>query len=1119
MAITALFLCTRNKTKHVNMRRCTMYLLTLILVISSLVKGYSQVTTSNITGIVKSSTGEPLAGATVTITHIPTGTVYKTITSKNGRYYANNIQPGGPYEVEFTYVGYKSEKREDINLNLGETGQFDANLGSSDKELTGVVVTATRSPRNVGKGGVETSIGRDKLLNAPTVGRSLTDFIRLTPQAKTTFGGGISIAGQNNRYNQLMIDGAVNNDVFGLSETGTNGGQTGSSPISIDAIESFQVGVSPYDVSLGNFTGGSINAVTKSGTNKVTGSAYYVYRNEGISGKTPGVPKDSAKALPDFKGKIYGVTVGGPIIKNKLFIFFSGEFQRDERPQPFTSTTFRVKEFQDSVALIVNKLKGYGYDPGEYLNIPDLLNSDKLATKITWNINNKHRFNLSYRYAKSDRSLTSASTSARVNFFNNGYLIPSTTHSASAELTSNFTNSISNKFLLTYTKVFDDRDALGQDFPRVILNSINSTSYVFGTENFSTANQLKQDNFALFDEFKWSIGTHQLKAGIDLEFSKSYNLFIRDNYGTYTYNYVNDFLNDLRPSAYTRTFSLVDDKIGDGSNAAAKFNTLRMGFFAGDEWNVNENLQLNFGVRVDNFEFLTTPNLDTFFNNKAIPVISQYWDLKGARSGQKPQANMSLAPRFGFTYNLPDAGTKIRGGIGLFTGRVPLVWPGGMYNNTGVNIGGISVNNPDITFKPDPYNQYTPSDLGTTVRVPSGQIDLISAKFKLPKVLKTSLGLDKKLGKGFNLSLDVLFQKNINEIVYYNVYAAPGGKSSFGHDVYMTYSGTGNPSYSSFDFDPATTGKQNPYSTGIFLITNAEGKKGYSYNFSAVLDKTFSRGWNATVSYAYGDSYSLFDGTSSQNNSQWRFMEAQNGRNNISLSRSDFAQLHRINAYVSKKFEYLDRKLATTVTLFYNGQSGTPYSYVYSRSLVYDATGGNNETTDLIYVPRNLQEWSKYAIDYLANGNTVTVAQQWEALDKYISDDKYLSKRRGQFAERNGAVLPFSHIVDLKIQQDFNVRTKSDKHTLSVIFDIFNFTNFLNREWGRVYATPGVDSYSLISMDGYTPGIVNGETIYKPRFSYRNNGNTKANDILDNRGSNYLSARWRGQFTLRYTFN
>jgi hypothetical protein len=425
------------------------------------------------------------------------------------------------------------------------------------------------------------------------------------------------------------------------------------------------------------------------------------------------------------------------------------------------------------------------------------------------------------------------------------------------------------------------------------------------------------------------------------------------------------------------------------------------------------------------------------------------------------------------------------------------------------------VQNPNITFRSDPFAQYTPTELGQTVRVPSGQIDLIAENFKLPKVLKTSIGIDKRLGQGFNLAIDLLFSKNINEVNYRNVFGAPGLKNIFNQDVYLVNGSVTN--YNKLDLDLTVPGLQNPYATGIFLITNVKGKKGHSYNFSAALDKSFSRGLSVNLSYGYGDSYSVFDGTSSQNNSQWRFTKAQNGRNNLVPSRSDFAQLHRINAFVAKRFEYAGKKLATTVSLFYNGQSGTPYSYVYSSSLIYDQNGSRTETTDLIYVPRDLADWSRMAVPYTSGGVTYSVAQQWALLDEYISNDKYLKNRRGEFTEKNGAVLPFFQQVDLQLKQDFVLNTGKYRNRFTVQFDMFNLSNFLNRDWGKVYRTPGVDLYSLISVENPNYAIVNG--VLTPRMTYRNVTNRTAADIQDLDNSAYNSSRWRGQFTLRYTFN
>ncbi|HKZ64843.1 MAG TPA: carboxypeptidase regulatory-like domain-containing protein, partial [Chitinophagaceae bacterium] len=356
---------------------------------------FSQVTTSNLSCLVKSTSGESIVGASVKVTHNPTGTVYSGITRTGGRFDLANISPGGPYTVEITFTGLEKSVRENIFLSLGETSQQEFVLSAKATELKEVIVAASRRSIQEAKGGAETTIGRDKMANLPTVGRNISDYLRYVPQAKITGDGGVSLAGQNNRYNSFYIDGAVNNDVFGLAASGTNGGQAGIAPISIDAIDQFQVVLSPYDASLGNFTGGGINATTRSGTNQYQGSIYYFFRNQGLSGKTPGVDKSIATKLPDFTNKTIGFRVGGPIIKNKLFFFLNGEIQRDERPQPFSGQYAGASSLSEIDALANFLRTTYGYDPGGYLDNPEKVEADRIAAKIDWRINNANKLTAS----------------------------------------------------------------------------------------------------------------------------------------------------------------------------------------------------------------------------------------------------------------------------------------------------------------------------------------------------------------------------------------------------------------------------------------------------------------------------------------------------------------------------------------------------------------------------------------------------------------------------------------------------------------------------------------------------------------------------------------------------
>lgn len=1070
----------------------------ICLIMAFAVSATAQVTTSSMSGTVKTTTGEALVGATITLTHVPTGSVYTAVTRTGGRYDIANINTGGPYRIQVSFVGFQPGLREEVFVNLGETENQNFTLSDEQQQLTEVVVAGRARARETGKGGAETSIGRDKMANLPTVGRNISDFLRFTPQAKITGDGGIAIAGQNNRYNSFYIDGAINNDVFGLSASGTNGGQTGAPPISIDAIDQFQVVISPYDASLGNFTGGGINAITRSGTNETTGSIYYFFRNQDLSGKTPTGSKEDASKLAKFANKTYGFRIGGPIIKNKLFYFLNAEMQRDERPAPFDFSNYQGSVTQNDINTLQQFLRNtYNYDPGGYLDNPEKLTADRITAKVDWNMNTKNKLSISYRYNNAERYNTSTSAVQSINFYNNGYIMPSKSHSASLELNSRFRRSNNNRLLITYTGVVDDRGPLGDPFPRIRIRD-GASSLFIGTEEFSTANKLTQDNIALFDVFKIYKGKHTLSIGTDNELSRSYNVFIRQNYGSYDFPNLQTFLSGGKATTYNRSYSLVDGNVaGDESrNAAAEFSTLRLGFFINDEIKVTDNFTLNLGLRADNTVFLDDPRTDNFFNDTAVAAISQYYNLKGARSGKISSPKWSLNPRIGFTGKLPDEGITIRGGFGLFTGRVPLVWPGGVYNQNGVSIAGLNGSN--LAFRADPFNQYTLADLGLTARLPSGEINLIAEDFRMNKVARASLAVDKDFGQGWKFTLEGIYTKNINEIAYKNVNILPPTSTAVGADNRPVHSLSG-----SFPQPiPMRANGSNPY-TGVYLLYNNDQRKGFSYNLSATIDKAWRNGFAFNASYVYGNSYVLNEGTSSQNSSQWRYMETVAGRNNMVLSVSDFDLAHRVYAYAAKKFTYARKHLGTTITLAYNGQSGSPFSYVMSRGMVRDYD--NFEDNDLIYVPRNSGE-----IVFVQNGD-LTPEQQWTNFDNFINNDSYLKNRRGQYAERNGARLPFTHILDLKIQQDFNIRLGSRSYQFQISYDVFNFTNMLNREWGRSYFASN-DNYQLLEFVGYRSA-----TDLTPTFRFTQPRDSKPYTVSTSTVPGN-SARWVSQLGIRFNF-
>ena len=1069
----------------------------------------AQNTTSSLSGSVKTNTGEVLVGATVTATHEPTGTTYRVQSRAGGRFDISNMNPGGPYIVEVSFLNYANEKKTDLYLSLGDVLKVDFALASKVNNLGNVTVSSLRKTTETsGKGGAETTIGRDKMANLPTVGRNIYDYLRAVPQAKLVNGseGAVSIAGQNNRYNAFYVDGAINNDVFGLSASGTNGGQAAIAPLSIDAIDQFQVVISPFDASLGNFTGGGINAITRSGTNKTSASVYYFLQNQDLAGKTPNGLKENATRLNNFSKKTYGFRLGGAITKNKLFYFVNVDLQRDIRPQPFDFSQYNgnTKDINVINSLAATLKSSYNYDAGGFLDNTEEVNADRITARLDWNINDRHKLSLSNRYTKGERLNTTSSSSGTINFYNNGFQFPTTTNSTSAELKSLVGKNASNKMLVTYTDVTDDRSPLGQNFPRVRIND-GSGAIVFGPDNSSTVNLLTQNNWSFYDEFKVTLGKHALKFGVDYEYNDVYNAFIQNTFGNYTYATLNDFLTNARPQAYQYGFSQIDNGKGDATDAAAKFKIAKGSLFLNDEVRPSDNLTLSYGIRADYYKFLSKPWADDYTNNVAIPKFAQYYDLQGAQSGLTPKVPIAFSPRFGFTYKIPEENLIVRGGVGIFTGRIPLVWPGGLYNNNGIFVGGYSANATQLNtvrFRPDPNNQWTPAQVGAGVT--KGPLNLVAAEFSTPKLFRTSIALDKKFGNGWSGTLEGIFSKNLNEIYYTNVNLLPpmGVSNGVGsRNVYPT---------ANLGRIPLNADGSNPYDNAV-LLSNNKGKTGYSYSFTLTASKRTNTGFAFDVNYTFGNAVAVNDGTSSVNYSQWRFMETVNGRNYITRSNSDFGAGHRIFTYVSKKFEYAKKTLATTITLAYTGQSGSPMSYTYAGGPVRDHNNGTGETNDLIFIPTQAQLAAMSFATNTISGVTYSAQQQKDAFEAFIQSNPYLRNNRGKFAERNGSRTPFTNIVDLKIAQDFNIKVGAKRYQFQLTYDVFNFGNMINRTWGRNYFQ-GNDSFTLLTFGGYASA-----TDLTP-VNFRFNPTIKTPWNVSTTTNAAYAARWISQIGLRFNF-
>lgn len=1072
-------------------------------------------TTSDMQGKVTGPDGETLIGANVVAVHMPSGTTFGTVTDLEGQYQLPGMKVGGPYRLTVSYTGYDDATLENVMLRLGETFRHNFQLSEANVELNAVTVVAASGV--IGQtAGTSTQISAEQMETVPSLDRDIDDFLRLTPQANA-YSQGISFAGVNNRYNAIYIDGAVNNDVYGLASSGTNGGQTGISPFSMDIIDQFQVVLSPYDVSLGGFAGGGINAVTKSGTNTLSGTAYYFTQNESLAGKTNGIlatrlatavgsdePDTFRTKLADFTKNIYGASLGGAIKKDKIFFFANVEIQDDETPLPFDLEEYTTKDPGRVQQAQLDQLKQflidrYNYDPGNYGTTQDQLEGLKLFGKLDFNLGTDHRLTLRHQYTKAEQFDRFLSTLDVIYYENGGVFFPSTTNSTALELNSRLSPHASNNLILGFTKVHDDRDAIGADFPSVIISDVVGGSLRFGSEEFSTANLLDQSTFTLTDNLKLYRGKHTFTLGTHNEFYSFNNIFIGINFGRYTFDSLGDFLNDSTAN-YTRTYSLIDSLSGDETTAAADFNAMQLGFYAQDEWAITSRFTLTGGIRIDIPVITSDPVEDTLFNNQVLPLIqAEYPGLTdGLRAGKAPDGQLMFSPRVGFEFDVNgNRKTIIRGGAGIFTSRVPFVWPGAMFTNNGLTIGSVSQSalGGEVAFIPDVREQYVHPNFS----IPSGQVDLFVKDFKYPQVFRTNLAWDQKFGAGWEFSLEGLFTKTLNNINYTNINSRP--------DTAFLWSGSG---------DNRTVFVNQSISSrysAVYLASNTN--EGFTYNLTASLAKSFASGFSAYLAYNYGDGKAVSEGTSSQNSSQWRGQVHVNGRNNPAYGRTDFAVGHRVLANLTYRKKW-SAGVATSISLFYNGESGEAYSYTIggnSANNLNRESGSTNRRRTLVYVPVDQNDIN--LIPYVSGTDTITVAEQWANLNNYIEQDDHLSERRGQYVEKNGAFAPFTSRFDLVLRQDFGADLGGDLHRLQISFDIVNAANLINNEWGVVYTVPGTAEEDFNNFQLYQFERYDANDTTKPLFTYRL-GNRTGKDVFN---IDSVNSRWRMRLGVRYIFN
>ncbi len=1041
--------------------------LLLLLLLTAQLSWGQGATTAAINGIVTDEKGEPLPGATVLAIHTPTGTQYGVGTNADGRYNIQGMRVGGPYTVKVSFVGYQDGTRANIVLSLNANLRLDFPLSTSSTELGNVVVTGRPDPTiNAGRTGAATNVSRDQIMELPTLSRSLTDFTRLTPQAGG--GGSSSFGGANNRYNNITIDGAVNNDVFGLAGSGTPGGQANTNPIALDAIDQIQVVLAPYDVTLGSFTGAGVNAVTRSGTNDFSASIYGFGRNQNSAGKSVNEPRTK---LDEFYNYQTGFRVGGPLVKDKVFFFLNGEIARVSAPLGFQPGTpdskIAVADLQ-RIATAANTATYGNYDVGGYGSFNRRTQSNKIFARLDFNLSENNTLSLRHNYVKAfDDNLTRTSNNFR--FGNNIYQFDNLTNSTVAELNSRFAGGFSNKLILTYTAIRDARAVAGAAGPAYQIQD-NGITYSLGQERSSVGNQLDQDIGEVTDNLTKAYGKHTITLGTHNEGYKFRNLFLNNAAGYYTFSSIANF-EQGRASGVQQSYPTAN-------GGEARFKAAQLGFYVQDEYTPVENLRLTLGMRIDIPVFFDKPGAN---EGVAAQFGSQY------RTSNTPNGQVLYSPRLGFNWDVNnDSKVQLRGGTGIFTGRVPFVWLSNSYTNSGLIQGGVSQSS-NTAFLP--RIELDPTKIsGAYSNTTQTQINLVRNDFKLPQVWRSNLAVDFRLPGDVVATLEGIYSKTVNDIYYKDInLVAPTGRLA-GPDQRPVY-----PSSSS-------ARRVNNNYTNVYLLDNTS--KGYRYNATFQLQKRFVGGLNSTVAYTYGVAKEINSGSSSTASSNFGFNQVAYDPNNPELGYSRNDQRHRVIASTGYTFTYAGGAMATTFTAFYEGLSGQPLTYIYGQTR--DLNNDGNNSNDLLYIPTDVRDPSQIRLVASEGRDLATVQNQ---LDAYINNDPYLRTHRGQVAERFAARLPWTHELDIRVAQDFNFTAGGKKNTLQITFDIFNLGNLLNKNWGNQYVVLN-NAVELLKAESTGPN-------QQPTFSF------PASFATTNRSYDFsnLGSRWQGQLGVRYSFN
>ena len=1099
--------------KFLNKKRMKKTILSLLLSIVVGVSGFAQVTTSTISGVVKTEKGETLPGATVQVVHVPTGTKYGASTNLSGKYVVPAVRVGGPYKVIVSFVGFNQNEQTDINASLGVTTNVDVVLVESSTSLKEVVVTGggRNSTFSKERTGASQQFSRRELQAIPITGaRTIDGITKYNP-----FGNGSSFGAQDSRLNNFTIDGSQFNNNFGLGSSAQAGGRTGASAISLDAIEQLQVNVAPFDIRQSGFVGAGINAVTRSGSNEIEGSVYQTQRDNSsryVGDNARGTTVTASK----FDEKVQGFRLGAPIIKNKLFIF--GNFESIDRTEPGTTwistgsplTGSQVSRptFQQLTDLSKFMKDKFNYETGPFEGYSNTNTSNKFLVRLDWNINDKNKLTTRYVFHNSEAQIgISNSQSAgfgnrtqninAMSFQNSGYTIQDNTRSLVMELNSKFSNTLHNNLIVSYDKQIENRGYMSQMFPTIDIKEGSTTLTSVGFDPFTPGNKLDYNTFNITNNLTKYMDKHTLVGGFNFQMYQSNNLFFPASNGVYIFNSLADFYkaanesltNGGKPSAFVPArFQFRYSALPGAIEPMQTLKSNRLDLYLQDEYNATKDLVLTFGVRANIIGF----------DNTALenPTITAMTFANGEKfnTGTMPKTQVLFEPRLGFNWDVKgEKKTQLRGGTGVFTGRPPYVFLSNQIGNNGVLTGFIDVSGAAATqygFTADPNKYFIPS----TPTLPSTfDLALTNPDYKFPQVWKTNLAVDQKLPfLGLVGSVEYLYNKTINAVHYYEANLQNPVGTLGGVDNRPRFGGT-----------DATVRVNNSVSRAAVLTTK-DGA--YHESLTLKLEKPVQKGFWGSVAWTTANSKDFMSAGSIASGS-WQSALSVNGNNDLGLSFADAFVKNRFVGLLGYRIEY-GKGLggATTFTLGYVGQQSNPFSYIAAGDLNGDRVNNN----DLIFVPNKGSD-IKFA-SLTAGGKTFTEAEQQVAFDAFIGQDEYLSTRRGQYAERNGGLLPYLHRLDFSVAQDVFVKIGGKRNSFQIRMDILNFTNMLNNDWGVSQRATAPQLLNFVSRDAVTN---------VPTYRLATQRLTDGTTILARDSYQYNSSVfdvWSAQLGIRYIF-